>query len=545
MTTGDTATNDNSYDGYPDDQDDLRFDFGYIIEYDWGDLPDGDGTDLSYPTNSTNGGEGNGPYHQLITDVFLGDCVDGEGDGQPSVAGSADADDTTAGVTVSGQTGTCTGNDDEDGIIFATPLIPGHQACVHVSAQASAAQSARISAWMDLNADGDFDNSNTADRVMQNRRPNNHLNNLGSGMYEYCFTVPAITTHDGTLYTRFRMSNTNVNNPTGAESGGEVEDYALSTSCVGNYVFDDNDRDNTQSPGDTPIENLTVNLLWGGADGLISTASDNITYTTTTDANGKYHFCGLILDGEDADTDPDEYQVLIPTFPSDIATADQGGDDALDSDGDANGYGPVFDISSMNTDDAANDTSGSGSGNSGVPDGQDDLSFDFGFQIEYDYGDLPDDDTSGVVADNYATNDTNGASEGAGPSHRIVEDVYLGSCVDAEDDGQPSSVDSANADDTALGQTLAIGGTCSGNDDEDGVEFTTPLIPGEQACVSVTANTAAAQAANLFGWVDFSSNGSLTDTGENILNGVTVNSGTNLGRRRLRTLLRSSIQRQP
>ncbi|MGB1249580.1 MAG: SdrD B-like domain-containing protein [Candidatus Promineifilaceae bacterium] len=529
LTTDDTAANDNSYEGYPDDQDDLRFDFGFIIEYDWGDLPDGDGTGVSFPTNNTNGGEGTGPSHQLVTDLYLGDCVDGETNGQPSAAGSADQDDANAGALVSPNTGTCAGDDDEDGIVFATPLVPGHQACVHVSAQTAAAQGARISAWLDLNADGDLDNNDSIDRMLNNRRANSHMTDLGGGIYEYCFTVPASSTHDGTLYSRFRLSTEWINSAVSNEPDGEVEDYALETSCVGNYIFDDNDRDNTQSAGDTPIENLTVNLVWGGADGVISTASDNITYTTSTDSNGKYHFCGLILDGQDAGTSADEYQISVPTFPSDIVTADQGGNDALDSDGDANGRSPIFDLSSMNTDDATNDTSGSGSGNSGLPDDQDDLSFDFGFQVEYDYGDLPDDDTSGVVADNYATNDTDGASEGVGPSHRIVEDMYLGSCVDAEDDGQSSAIDTASADDSTVGVLLAIGGTCTGSDDEDGVVFTTPVIPGEQACVSVTATTAAAQAANLFGWVDFSSNGSLTDSGEAIIAGVAVNSGTNLG----------------
>ncbi|MEZ4951099.1 MAG: hypothetical protein R2784_17195 [Saprospiraceae bacterium] len=34
-------------------------------------------------------------------------------------------------------------------------------------------------------------------------------------------------------------------------------------------------------------------------------------------------------------------------------------------------------------------------------------------------------------------------------------------------------------------------GTCAtGGDDEDGIVFATPLIPGYQACVSVTATTA-------------------------------------------------------
>ena len=69
---------------------------------DWGDLPDNnDGTTTpSYPTDSSDGGEGVGASHAAGSDVYLGYAVDFESDGKPSLG--ADGDDTTD-------------SDDEDG----------------------------------------------------------------------------------------------------------------------------------------------------------------------------------------------------------------------------------------------------------------------------------------------------------------------------------------------------------------------------------------------------------------------------------------------
>jgi len=46
--------------------------------------------------------------------------------------------------------------DDEDGIRFATPLVPGFEACVEVSAANSTGGDAVLQGWIDWNGDGEL-----------------------------------------------------------------------------------------------------------------------------------------------------------------------------------------------------------------------------------------------------------------------------------------------------------------------------------------------------------------------------------------------------
>ncbi|MCK5922504.1 MAG: hypothetical protein KAG66_16300, partial [Methylococcales bacterium] len=424
-TEADDAANDNSYEGYPDNQDNLSFDFGFIVEYDWADLPDnndGGGVD-SYATDNGDNGEGTGPSHKITQGIYMGSCVDGENNGQPSAADSADQDDANSGISlVIG--GTCVANDDEDGIEFVTPLIAGNLACINVTATSAAAQAANLSGWIDFNGNGTLTDSGEA--VLADVVAGSGTD-LGGGVFEHCFTVPADTANSDTLYSRFRLSTDSGLSPFGAAGDGEVEDYAKQLACVGNYVFDDNDEDDTQSAGDLGIGNVTVNLVWGGKDGVIGTGSDDVTYATTTDANGEYHFCGLPSDANNDSTD-DEYQLTAVNAPGISVTAGVGGDEALDSDGDIGGITTnVFSIPLPATllDNASNDNS-----YEGYPDNQDDLTFDFGFVVDYDWGDLPDANSSASTS--FPT-----TSADSGPRHLIVTDLYLGACVDGETDGQP------------------------------------------------------------------------------------------------------------
>ena len=75
---------------------------------DFGDAPDG-----PYPTLLAN----NGAYHTIIPNIFMGALIDPELDGLPDP--NALGDDLT-------------NLDDEDGVAFVTPLIPGVGAQVDV-----------------------------------------------------------------------------------------------------------------------------------------------------------------------------------------------------------------------------------------------------------------------------------------------------------------------------------------------------------------------------------------------------------------------------
>jgi uncharacterized repeat protein (TIGR01451 family) len=105
------------------------------------------------------------------------------------------------------------------------------------------------------------------------------------------------------------------------------------------------------------------------------------------------------------------------------------------------------------------------------------------------------------------------ASNGA--RHLLGSSVYLGACVGSEIDGQPTA--GANGDDA--GADLSTFGACAvAGDDEDGVSFTTPLVRGTTAGVSVTANAAC----TLSAWIDFNRDGDWSDAGESLFPGGTA-----------------------
>ncbi len=115
-------------------------------------------------------------------------------------------------------------------------------------------------------------------------------------------------------------------------------------------------------------------------------------------------------------------------------------------------------------------------------------------QQDYDWGDAP------------AVYPTLFASGGA--FHSIAPGALLGALVDPEPDGQPN--------------LFATGDDIAALDDEDGVLFTSALIKGTTASVTVTAS---AGGSFLQGWVDFTKDGDWTDSGEQIFTDVPLSGG--------------------
>jgi uncharacterized repeat protein (TIGR01451 family) len=129
----------------------------------------------------------------------------------------------------------------------------------------------------------------------------------------------------------------------------------------------------------------------------------------------------------------------------------------------------------------------------------------FGQSNDLDYGDAP--DTYGTT---FAAN---------GASHLLGTGVFLGACVDAELDGQPSA--GSSGDDTAAG--TAYGNCAVAGDDEDGVTFNGALTAGQSGAVTVVANAPC----TLSAWIDFNGNG-VFDTAEMLFPGGTaLASGSN------------------
>ncbi len=143
-----------------------------------------------------------GAFHNLGGNLWLGNEVDAETDGQGDWGASGDDFDNIG---------------DEDGITFTSPLLPGQSA--KLSAYAS--RSGRLQGWIDFNADGDWDDA--GEQILRD-------NLVQSGMNSLSFLVPATAPH-GVTYARFRLSDQMQIGPRGEAFNGEVEDYVV---LVGN-----------------------------------------------------------------------------------------------------------------------------------------------------------------------------------------------------------------------------------------------------------------------------------------------------------------------
>ncbi|OKH17512.1 SdrD B-like domain-containing protein [[Limnothrix rosea] IAM M-220] len=106
----------------------------------------------------------------------------------------------------------------------------------------------------------------------------------------------------------------------------------LKTASLGDKVFVDSDADGIQDAGEAGVEGVTVTLTGGGADGIVGTADDT-TEVTTTDANGEYLFDDL-NPGEEYKVTFDASTAVNADDFLGFTVANQGGNDAVDSDAD-------------------------------------------------------------------------------------------------------------------------------------------------------------------------------------------------------------------
>ena len=229
---------------------------------DRGDLPDIYGTLVA----------SSGASHEIDVVTFLGAGVDGEIDGVPSVL--ANADDIN-------------GVDDEDGIQFLTPLIPGTNAEIKVTASVDG----YLNTFIDFDGDGVFEIPviTAVDGVAASGNLTDLF--LTGGMHTITIAVPSNA--NGRIYSRFRFTEDDPQGalgPTAFWPNGEVEDYAL--GAIGNFVFDDSANANgIQDPGEPGIAGVLVKLL--DSTGAPVLDADGNPITTVSDVNGLYSFPGL------------------------------------------------------------------------------------------------------------------------------------------------------------------------------------------------------------------------------------------------------------
>ena len=451
-----------------------------MLAVDFGDAPDSYRTTLNF----------NGARHDTSPNLLLGSTVDDEPDGQPSVG--ANRDDLNGPV------------DDEDGVVFTSPVVPGFNATVQVT---NGAATGFLNAWLDFNLNGIFD---AAEQIFTNQPlPGGSVNNLS-------FAVPAAASA-GQSYARFRLHGTIVPAPVpfGAGGIGEVEDYAIriDPGIGGELDF----GDAPDSYGTTLLANgarhiATNNLRLGNRvdaepDGQPSANADKDDLTAIDDEDG-VTFLSPLLQGNVANV-----QVFNGAAASRLnAWVD------FNNDG---GFGageqiftnvalPAASINNLNFNVPASavlgqtyarfriNTAGglgpTGFGNEGeVEDYL--VRVESGPNATLDYGDAP---------DSYRT--TLGLN---GARHTRTLNLRLGAAVDAELNGQPSP----NADKDDLN---------GAPDDEDGVLFLTPLVQGAFATVQVTNGGGAGR---LNAWVDFNADGTF-GPGEQVFTNLPMAAGS-------------------
>ena len=228
---------------------------------DFGDAPDSYGT--------TRGA--NGARHLVSATVALhfGSAVDVEAEGQPS-----------AGATADDLTGM---PDDEDGVVFVTPLTPGSTAQVAITiTKVSFVNTVRVDAWADWDQSGFWESD---ERIIGEDLT---AGVLGETQVEktFSFAVPGDADPREGFYLRFRLSSDPIAGslgPLGSGGQGEVEDYfvpeILEHTVSGTAVFSGG-----RAEGDCsgqPIAGFTDQLTVGvtGSGGI------TITQPSTGDVN--------------------------------------------------------------------------------------------------------------------------------------------------------------------------------------------------------------------------------------------------------------------
>jgi len=443
------------------------------IPMDYGDAPD-----PSYNTLAAS----DGARHVVDPAIFLGNLVDTELDGQPNLLANGDIPD-------------------EDGVVFNTPLIPGGPATITVTASIGGAF---LQGWIDYNGDGDW--MDPGEQIFTNAI-------LAAGPQNLAFNIPATATAQQT-YARFRFSTMANLQPFGCAPNGEVEDYRI---YIGEYDF-----------GDAPDPTYPTLLVSNGAihkksalflGSLIDAEPDGQPNGTATgddnnpagadDEDGVWWGCNFVpgqantvkvtatgagklnawfdwnKDGDWADPGEQVFtNVSLAAGTTDLVVTPPAS--AV--------VGTTFARFRFNS-------TGNLSYTGMATDGEVE---DYSIVVEQpevmDYGDAPD--------PGYPTLAT---SNGARHANQPNNPIFLGNLIDWEINGQPN----ANA----------TGDDLNNMQDEDGILFTTALVPGQVATIQVTASIGGGA---FQGWIDFNADGDWADPGEQIFSNVILAAGPQL-----------------
>jgi hypothetical protein len=463
---------------------------------DFGDAPvsGATGGGFNYPTRLSQ----NGARHRVVQEFWLGQLIDAEPDGQPNSTATGDDINPTGAPK------------DEEGVLFISSLIAGQVAQVEVfCTMGGAIKTGRLNTWVDFNRDGDWNDE--GEQIFRDEP-------VGPGVNLLSFLVPG-SAAGGNTFARFRLNENGKLGVGGFASEGEVEDYQVNVTaaldfgdapdtpesggnyptllaqdgarhsfrpdlCLGTVVDGESDGqpkpdalgDDENPPGVADDED---GVLFTSSITPGQTASVSIFATLPVGFNQAYVNAWVDFN-RDGDWDDAGEHIFAPTvvapglnsrtFPV-PAGASQGGTFAR------------FRISSARALDFR-----------GLADDGEVEDYAVNISGNLDFGDAP-----RLYSTLLAAN---------GARHVYNPDVFLGTRIDTEPDGQPNA--------TATGDDLV-------GPDEDGVLFTSPIVPGATATVQVRASTTGL----LHAWMDFNGNSSWADVGEKIFNGVGVTGGLN------------------
>jgi uncharacterized repeat protein (TIGR01451 family)/fimbrial isopeptide formation D2 family protein len=104
------------------------------------------------------------------------------------------------------------------------------------------------------------------------------------------------------------LDNSATRTLTTGENATDVDFGYRGAASIGDTVWYDVDGNTVQNNAEPGIPGATVTLTWSGPDGILGN-SDDVTFQTTTDANGNYSFPGLPVNGTD---DPYRVTVSVP-----------------------------------------------------------------------------------------------------------------------------------------------------------------------------------------------------------------------------------------
>ena len=220
--------------------------------FDWGDAPIAFSSTV-FP---------DGAHHVVAPSFCLGHRLDDETNAQQDVHATGDD---------------LRGIDDEDGVVWDGPLVPGQMASVTVFVTDQDDRGGLLNAWIDFDKDHEW--TDAEEHILSDAA-------VHAGPNQFPFLVPGgIPT--GVTFARFRLSTQAGLGPGGIAPDGEVEDYEVHIvesgfGTIRGQAWDDLTNTGVRDPDDPGLDGVLVRLLDANTGGLlVETTTGSVDYDGT------------------------------------------------------------------------------------------------------------------------------------------------------------------------------------------------------------------------------------------------------------------------